>query len=458
MSNIRCLKFIDLFAGLGGFHLALTQLGHECVFACEKDGDLRTLYKQNFGLEPAPDIRALKPGTIPAHDILCAGFPCQPFSKAGEQEGFACPENGDLFDYVARIVRHHQPSFVILENVPNLKSHNGGNTYERLEARLRKAGYEVQEQRLSPHQFGIPQIRERIFIVAAKAGLSGFSWPQPDPERESTIDSVLDSSPPEARPLPSHVQKCLDVWQEFLNAFPRDIDLPSFPLWSMEWGATYPYQVTTPHSLGVAKLRRFRGAHGATLAGLADKEVLAALPAYARTKQAEFPSWKVRFIAQNRAFYEQHRDWLDKWIPKILPFAPSRQKLEWNIKGGEREIRQYVLQLRASGVRVKRRTTAPSLVAMTTTQVPIIPWENRYMTPRECARLQSMYTLKYLPRSSTRAYKALGNAVNVEVVRRVAAALLEPPTTSAREGAECSRTVRKNAIRQRVAAAREERR
>ena len=108
----------------------------------------------------------------------------------------------------------------------------------------------------------------------------------------------------------------------------------------------------------------------------------------------------------------------------LLDFPPSLQKLEWNCKGGERDIWKYVLQFRASGVRVKKPTTAPSLIAMTVTQVPIIAWEKRYMTPRECAKLQSMEALSFLPSASTAAYKALGNAINVRVMRSIAEALI----------------------------------
>src|SRR4029077_6636269 len=110
---------------------------------------------------------------------------------------------------------------------------------------------------------------------------------------------------------------------------------------------------------------------------------------------------------------------------RILEFPACLQKLEWNCKGEKRNVWNYVIQFRASGVRIKRPSTAPSLIAMTTTQVPIIGWEKRYMLPRECARLQSMNGLKHLPTSATSAFKAMGNAVNAELVKRIAQALLD---------------------------------
>ncbi|WP_081630423.1 DNA (cytosine-5-)-methyltransferase [Cryocola sp. 340MFSha3.1] len=433
-------RFIDLFAGLGGFHVALAQLGGHGVFAAEWEPTLNKLYSENFpGTTVWSDVNALDSvsvidAQVPEHHVLTAGFPCQPFSKAGEQLGFAHTLQGQLFFKVLDILKVKRPRRFILENVPNILRHKGGETLETMLAELKGAGYAVAWRRYSPHEFGVPQIRERAYFVGSLDGLDDFEWPEPT-HATTDIRAVLDPSAKPSRTIPQQTARAIDMWDDFLRRSPNDVKLPSFPIWSMEFGATYPFDGATPAALwdeeGHGALRPYLGSFGFDLNVGARGEQFDRLPSYARRDgDYSFPKWKRDFIRQNREFFWSNRKWIEPWMNQWRPWnmPQSLQKFEWNAQGGDRRIDKYVIQVRASGIRVKRTTTAPSLIAMTQTQVPILGKEivgvRRYMTPRECAELQSLGSVR-LPASDLAAYKALGNAVNASVVRAITVPLLE---------------------------------
>lgn len=163
--------FIDLFAGIGGMRLAFKKQGGTCVFSSEWDKFAQQTYAENFQEVPAGDIRLIDEKEIPAHDVLSAGFPCQPFSHAGLKMGFD-DARGTLFFDIARIIRHHQPKLVLLENVKGFLSHDKGNTFQVVTSILDELGYEVHTKVLNAKDFGLPQNRERAYIVAINRKLT----------------------------------------------------------------------------------------------------------------------------------------------------------------------------------------------------------------------------------------------------------------------------------------------
>lgn len=380
-------KFVDLFSGIGGFHQAMENLGGKCVFASEIDSHCIETYYNNYHINADYNIRDVAAEDIPVHDVLCAGFPCQAFSKAGYQKGMS-DTRGTLFFEIERILRYHKTKYIILENVRNLVAHDNGNTWRTIHAHLRGLGYRLTPIPIiiSPHQFGIPQLRERVVIL----GIYDPDHADEDliikfdglmTKEQNSIYSILDNNANNsAYRISEKEEYVLNAWDEFYNGIQETVI--GFPIW-----AEY----------------------------FKDKDM-----------EDDFPEWKKDFVRKNKALYELNKKFIDAWFAKynnLKDFTPTQRKMEWQAGKNIKSIWEGVIQFRPSGIRVKVPTTFPALVAIV--QVPIIGKYKRRLTVREAARLQS-FPENFIPDTDEhQAYKQFGNAVNVKVIEEAAKKLFE---------------------------------
>lgn len=185
------IKFIDLFCGLGGFRLALESYGAKCVFSSDIDRHVSKVYEKNFGTNPLSDITKVNENEIPRHDILCAGFPCQAFSISGKQRGFE-DTRGTLFREVVRIAKFHQPKLLILENVKNLERHDQGNTFRVIKENIENIGYNMYWKVLNASHYGVPQARERIYMICIRKDLDNHTYIFPtSTKQEICVHDIL---------------------------------------------------------------------------------------------------------------------------------------------------------------------------------------------------------------------------------------------------------------------------
>ena len=198
-NSLKKYKFIDLFAGIGGFHYALNSFGANCVFASEWDKFAAETYNLNFKMKPFGDKTTINETDIPNHDILCGGFPCQAFSISGKQKGFD-DIRGTLFFDIARIVNHHKPKVLFLENVKNLAKHDDGKTLKTIIKTLEGLEYNVFTKVFNASNFGLPQNRERIYIVAFRNSINSKKFKFPSPTNENVcLEHVLERNPTNAK-------------------------------------------------------------------------------------------------------------------------------------------------------------------------------------------------------------------------------------------------------------------
>jgi DNA (cytosine-5)-methyltransferase 1 len=418
--------YADLFAGIGGFHAAMEALGGECRFVSEIDEAAVGVYRRNWlpRSSSLKDVdRDIVPLTenvmrVPKTDVLAAGFPCQPFSKSGFQRGIN-ETRGTLFFNILRILQERRPSLVLLENVRNLAGPRHTETWNMIVRQLRDAGYKVSSTPtvfsphfLPPDHGGTPQVRDRVFILATYVGsaekahelsgdqpvvprapvrdLQGELW---SPERWDIEDTVLpfigepllqDEGPATApyRLTPSE-RMWIECWDDFVQRMWEKRDgkrLPGFPLWADCFQT---------------------------------RDELEADPAY---EPETMPTWKRVFMEKNADFYEdeRHREAIDTWKADwddLAALPASRRKLEWQAQDAA-SLWDCVMHMRPSGIRAKRATYLPALVAIT--QTSIIGPRQRRLTPREAARLQGLPDwFEFGDQGDPATYKQLGNGVSV---------------------------------------------
>lgn len=411
--------FIDLFCGIGGFHQAMAKLGGRCVFASDISLPCQEVYKNNYCRnEEFPVVgdirRAISKGQIPKFDVLCAGFPCQTFSKAGNQNGFTVvkkengekDERGQLFYRIIDILRvHPECKYLILENVRNLADKK--DNWKIICDELKSLGFIITEEPIieSPHHFGIPQVRERVYILGIRGSWfdrrrrlpKGYLTREtlkinekynPCAENGNCLGGILDAGVDEKYYVSPEIEELLNAWEEFR----ANVKGLASPFWT--------------HKAGIGIYDREEYLHDSDIG------------------YQDMPDWKKALVMKSRVMYEDNYAFIDEWLEKykIEDRILLHQKFEWNAGTDCKSIRDGIIQIRQSGVRVKRPNYFPSLVVMKNT--PIV-WDAhaerfRKLTPKECAKLQSFDSNFVFSEVDSTSYRQLGNTVNVELIRMLA--------------------------------------
>jgi DNA (cytosine-5)-methyltransferase 1 len=411
--------FIDLFAGIGGFHAAMDPIGGECVFVSEIDSAASSVYSKNWlknsDISVSGDIKELTKNVnkyIPNHDVLTAGFPCQPFSKSGHQLGVN-EARGTLFYNILQIIEEKKPKIILLENVRNLVGPKHYKDYLIIIKLLRKLGYAVSDEPtiLSPHEIptrfgGTPQHRDRVFIGAVKVGetrakeLSDLGPLLPrQPFKKygeiiwdinKTLNEYMANSDNEITKISRERINALKMWNEFLNTY-RDFNNsnpPGLPLWSDYWDIRKNIKI--PKSV---------------------------------------PDWKRQFILRNIEIYEENSKWINTWRKKhdLSSHITSNRKFEWQGRNQE-DIYKCLIQFRPSGIRCKEPNYVPAFVALT--QTPVLGWEKREITVKEACLLQGFNRdFDFYDQRDSLSLKQIGNAVHPASARLVFHALINRAET-----------------------------
>lgn len=473
------LKFIDLFCGIGGFHYALTlkddnetQTKNKCVLSCDINKECRATYKENFNLEPKEDVTKLETIDIPEFNILCAGFPCQPFSNGGKKKSFK-DDRGNLFEEIIRIAKYKNPQFMFLENVKHILKVDNGNVFKTILKKLREINYVVSCQTLSPHQLGIPQQRERVIFTCIRKDIYESKYkPKTNifihNETPHSTDIIVKEEKKEEKTekkSKSKSKKEEEKTTEITEPKPKEekFDIKLYNDFNFELGIPTEIKmkdikdktVDPKYKMSQEIIDVFNAWD--ELIKMVDKDQKLSptilchefnTKIYKDTPQEtnsdddeqqtiekeldpefkKLPKWKQDYIIKNRPLYEKYKKNIDKWYKKHSKLLKKKEiygKLEWQT-GPKKEndtIWNYFIQVRQSGIRVKKTNYFPTLVAIV--QTPIYGKKKRYITPRECARLQSFPDSFKLHEKDNISYKQFGNAVNVKVIRTITNLILQ---------------------------------
>lgn len=398
--------FVDLFAGIGGFRIAMEQFSPEsiCLYASEIDKAAIETYTKNFRHNPnkdieIKDIKEIDPikQNLRSPDVVCGGFPCQTFSKSGKQAGLK-DERGVLFREITRIINSYKtndkPKILILENVQNLVSHNEQKTWKTIREELSESGYNVIKKPLilSPKDVGVPQTRKRAIILAVIQDICNeeiiIKKENITKENRNSIKDILikklSKDDMEKTKIDEDKIFILNCWNELIKELLLKNEKLGFPIWIEEFGQTYDL--------------------------------------------SNMPIWKQKIVNKNRNFYLKNKTLIDNWMKKWhirenKIFTKTLRKFEWQAGSEFNDIFEGLIQFRPSGIRVKRLSEAPTLVAIN--HRLIYGPEKRYITVREAARLQSFPDTYKFYGTENKTLKQLGNAVNVEVIKTAFKAFIE---------------------------------
>jgi DNA (cytosine-5)-methyltransferase 1 len=380
------MKFIDLFCGIGGFHQALSKLNHECILASDIDKKCKEVYKNNYGIEPIGDIKKINENEMDDFDILTSGFPCQTFSNSGKKKCFD-DDRGLLFDEIIRIAKKKKPKFMFLENVKHILKVGDGKVIEYIKNKIEKAGYKWQIFQMSPHNYGIPANRERVYIVCVRNDIYNNKDIILDAHKLNlTAEDIKEENADSKYNIDGDVEAVLNAWDELIKQF--DVGEKMSPC---------------------------------ILIGDYFKN-------YTITELEKLPKWKKDYMEKNKRIINKYINIIKPWYNKHKTLLKKRviyTQLDWQagpLKAND-SIYNHFIQIRQSGIRVKKATTFPTLVAINQTSI----WGKykRYITPREAARLQCFPDSFKLDESDKVSYKQLGNSVNVFNVYTVIKSTLE---------------------------------